>query len=145
VWHYLPVWALGSLSLALTTLSQTSDPSSLGNGWAGAGLLGLILSWLLLVRLPQQDKLVKELSENYSATVVKLRDLEDKRVESADRRTEAARTEFMNEMRAMRLEFKEILKIQADVGSRDVGTIAGIIRREFDALKKPEFPPKKDL
>jgi hypothetical protein len=36
------------------------DPISNGAGWVGAGLLGLVLGWLLLVHLPAKDKQLKE-------------------------------------------------------------------------------------
>lgn len=34
-------------------------------GWAGAGLLGLVLAWLLLLHLPQKDKLIRELVKDF--------------------------------------------------------------------------------
>lgn len=34
----------------------TVDPISGGAGWVGAGLLGLLLGWLLLKHLPDKDK-----------------------------------------------------------------------------------------
>lgn len=34
-------------------------------GWAGAGLLGLVLAWLLLLHLPQKDKLVRDLVKEF--------------------------------------------------------------------------------
>ncbi len=39
-----------------------SAPDALagGSGWAGAGLLGLVLSWVFLVHLPSKDKQLKE-------------------------------------------------------------------------------------
>ena len=36
-------------------LAQTDLPIG-GSGWAASGLIGLVLSWLLLVHLPRQDK-----------------------------------------------------------------------------------------
>ncbi len=41
-------------------LAQT-DPISGGAGWVGAGLLGLVLGWLLLKHLPDKDKQIKDL------------------------------------------------------------------------------------
>jgi hypothetical protein len=32
-----------------------------GSGWAGAGLLGMVLGWLLLVHLPAKDKMLLQL------------------------------------------------------------------------------------
>ena len=40
-----------------------NDPLSGGSGWVGAGLLGLVLAWLLLKHLPEKDKQYKELIE----------------------------------------------------------------------------------
>ncbi len=47
-------------------LAQQIDPTSLsgGAGWVGAGLLGLVLAWLLWVHLPAKDKQIKEMIES---------------------------------------------------------------------------------
>lgn len=37
-----------------------SDPLSGGGGWLGAGLLGLVLAWLLLKHLPDKDKFLTD-------------------------------------------------------------------------------------
>lgn len=45
----------------LLVFAQTAvDPISGGAGWVGAGLLGLVLGWLLLVHLPNKDKQMKD-------------------------------------------------------------------------------------
>lgn len=41
--------------------AQIADPISGGAGWVGAGLLGLVMSWLLMVHLPSKDKQLREL------------------------------------------------------------------------------------
>ena len=43
-------------------LSQIGDPFT-GSGWAGAGLLGLVLGWLLLKHLPAKDAQLEKLIE----------------------------------------------------------------------------------
>ena len=53
------------MSIALI-LSQTVDPFSGGAGWAGAGLLGLVLGWLLLVHIPAKDKQIKDLIKDFT-------------------------------------------------------------------------------
>lgn len=47
------------------TIAQSTpgDPLSGGAGWVGAGLLGLVLAWLMLKHLPDKDKQLKELTE----------------------------------------------------------------------------------
>ena len=36
------------------------------SGWAGAGTLGLVLSWLLFVHLPAKDKQLRDLMDTYN-------------------------------------------------------------------------------
>ena len=49
-----------------------TDPLTGGAGWAGAGILSLILSWLLFVRLPAQDKMVKDMVDGHNERVDKI-------------------------------------------------------------------------
>ena len=48
-------------------LVAVTEASALGGGagWLGAGLLGLVLSWLLLKHLPEKDRLILELMKQY--------------------------------------------------------------------------------
>lgn len=48
------------LIIALLAQIDTSTALSGASGWTGAGLLGLVLAWLLFVHLPAKDKLLKE-------------------------------------------------------------------------------------
>ena len=48
-------------------IAQSPDVLAGGAGWAGAGLLGLVLSWLLLVHLPAKDKQLKEIIDQHYA------------------------------------------------------------------------------
>ncbi len=56
---------LAAYGVTLLLFAQ-NDPASLagGAGWVGAGLLGLVLGWLLLVHLPAKDKQLKELLDS---------------------------------------------------------------------------------
>lgn len=47
--------------LWIILFAQNTDAISGGSGWAGAGLLGLVLSWVFLVHLPSKDKQIKEI------------------------------------------------------------------------------------
>lgn len=49
------------LLAAAAVLAQSPDPISGGAGWVGAGLLGAVLAWLLLVHLPAKDKQLNDL------------------------------------------------------------------------------------
>lgn len=48
------------------------DPISGGAGWVGAGLLGAVLAWLLLVYLPSKDKLTKDMTDGHNNRIDKL-------------------------------------------------------------------------
>lgn len=66
-------WFLISASFTFASIvggvvAQTgADPVSGGAGWVGAGLLGLVLGWLLLIHLPAKDKQIKELIDTRDA------------------------------------------------------------------------------
>ena len=66
----------GEVWLLIAQASQGTDPLSGGSGWVGAGLLGLVLAWLMFRHLPakddqimqmveSRDELVKSLQENH--------------------------------------------------------------------------------
>ncbi|RJQ26393.1 hypothetical protein C4577_03515 [Candidatus Parcubacteria bacterium] len=58
---------------SLVIIAQTQvDPISGGAGWVGAGLLGLVLGWLLLKHLPDKDKYIKEIIKEHGETVNKV-------------------------------------------------------------------------
>lgn len=62
-------------------LFAQADALSGGAGWAGAGLLGLVLSWLLLKHLPEKDRQIKDLldSANTRADFIASRHWEENR------------------------------------------------------------------
>jgi len=62
-------WSVHVTSLSIgfmvdrNLFGDMTDPISGGAGWVGAGLLGLVLGWLLLIHLPQKDKQLVQLLE----------------------------------------------------------------------------------
>ena len=68
------------------------DPLAGGAGWAGAGLLGLVLSWLLLRHLPEKDRQAKEINDKNDLKIT------------------AIISSFRDEMRENREEFKIALQ-----------------------------------
>jgi PAS domain S-box-containing protein len=50
-----------------------ADQITGGAGWAGAGLLGLVLAWLLLKHLPDKDKQLNDLIKHHDERVEKAR------------------------------------------------------------------------
>jgi uncharacterized membrane protein YgaE (UPF0421/DUF939 family) len=101
------------------TFAQTGGPVdgiSGGAGWAGAGLLGLVLAWLLLKYLPDKDKqisdfhirkdaLVQSIVENFGATLREHRTEWHAAVDDIKRHNEA---QVHSLARAMQVEFARI-------------------------------------
>lgn len=58
------MWTLWFLTGMLLAQQPLPDPLSGGSGWAGAGLLGLVLGWLLLWHLPKKDEQILTLVES---------------------------------------------------------------------------------
>lgn len=65
----MSVALLIALLLILGQSTPVTDPISGGAGWAGVGLLGLVLSWLLFVHLPAKDKQAEKKDERHAETV----------------------------------------------------------------------------
>ena len=53
------------LEVSLQLLVAQTDPISGGAGWVGAGLLGLVLGWLLLKHLPDKDKHLERIIDKH--------------------------------------------------------------------------------
>jgi hypothetical protein len=60
----------------LLVLAQASDIIT-GGGWAGFGITGMVLGWLLVIRLPAQDKQLKEMIESRDKLVQTISDRHD--------------------------------------------------------------------
>lgn len=56
-------------SLALLAQTNPTDALAGGAGWIGAGLLGLVLSWLLLRHLPAKDAQIERLLDRHEKQV----------------------------------------------------------------------------
>ena len=85
---------MASISLAFLMLAQSAaiDTLSGTGGWAGCGLVGLVLSWLLLVHLPAKDKQVKD---TFDANVTQVKGL----VDSFGITLKEQRTEFLSSLK----------------------------------------------
>lgn len=61
------LWLKGLPLTMLIILAQSAPPDSVvGNsGWASAGIVGLVLSWLLFVHLPAKDKQIERLIDSF--------------------------------------------------------------------------------
>jgi hypothetical protein len=57
----------GAAAIVAQAAGGGADTIAGASGWAGAGLLGLVLGWLLMIHLPAKDKLFKELIADFRA------------------------------------------------------------------------------
>ena len=104
----------------MTVFGQV-EPNSLSgaSGWAGAGILGLVLAWLLLKRLPDNDSQFERMvnKKDEAMTVLVGKHIED--------------------MRESREEFRAALKTVVDHCEREVAAIASAFAKEsIDSIRR---------
>ena len=99
----------------LTTVifAQTTDSLSGGAGWIGAGLLGAVLSWLMLKHLPDKDKQVYEF------------------IRRQDEHTIAMASKFAEALREQRIDFKDALRILSDQNDKRTTDIVTALHEEL--------------
>ena len=109
---------VGIIDMVLLPLfSQGSSDILLGGatGWIGAGLLGLVLGWLLLKYLPAKDQQLKEFQEEKDKQIISL--IQNKDVYIIDlsgkyeRKLDVVITTFKLEIQETRKEFKDALAV----------------------------------
>lgn len=121
-----------------------NDPISGGAGWVGAGLLGLVLGWFLLVRLPAQDRerssmldsrdrLIGNVSEGHRVVLKQM--VEDHRV-SFQRMEDDHRKAFIDAEIQRRKDFSEALKVVTDHCAKENDHSREMIRRSLDEFSE---------
>jgi len=88
-----------------------------GAGWVGAGLLGAVLSWLLLLYLPSKDKQTTALMDAHSQTVSTLY------------------AEFAKERAILTENFNKALNIVIERSERDTDRSLNMIQQEIVTLR----------
>ena len=109
--------------------STVSDPLSGGAGWFGAGLLGLVLAWLLLRHLPAKDaqieKLIKDKDTHVQAIVTavgtQLSDLADR---------------YGEQQKTSRDEYKQALQAVINHCEKESINFATAMSRELQGIDK---------
>lgn len=103
------------------------DPISGGAGWVGAGLLGLVLGWLLLRHLPEKDRQMKE--------YVTEKDIQmNKYVENKDKQMDKILTDAENSSIRQGNDFKEALVQITDHCAQEMKNLTEFWKRELDIL-----------
>ena len=93
---------MGSISLIALLLLAQGEPISGGAGWVGAGLLGSVLAWLLLVHIPNMDKQIMTL------------------IADCDAHNEKQRKEFIEENREIRAKFDSTLRYVTEQATKAI-------------------------
>lgn len=104
--------------MLLLLFAQSPDILAGTAGWAGAGLLGLVLSWLLLVHLPGKDKQIKELIADHLA------------VEKEQRK------DYRDALIQQRSEFKATLDEMLKHNERIIGGLADALTDDLKMIRE---------
>ena len=122
--HREPCWGQMMWTLLVGQIAQTTDPLSGGAGWVGAGLLGLVLAWLLLKHLPAKD-----------AQFTALIDAHNHRIDAILARVEAKEVVLREEYRKA---LATVVKHCEDESQRVAGVFLGEIARLIRSQGQPE-------
>lgn len=116
--------ASGSVVTGIVANVASAENLSGGAGWVGAGLLGAVLSWLLLVRMPAwdkqmdcKDKQLQAIIENRDKIIREIADNHDKSFAIAEK--------------DRREDFQRSLQTVADHCQREAESIRGVLEKEI--------------
>jgi hypothetical protein len=125
---FVSVGLLGA-AIAIPMAADAVDPTSLsgGAGWVGAGLLGAVLSWLLLIHLPAKDKQFTSLTEVKDAQIRSIIDSKDRQLTELLAAKWAAIQEITKETKYM-------VKTVAGHCERELEKITARFSHEMDRL-----------
>lgn len=120
----------------LYLLMSQSDPLSGGAGWVGAGLLGLVLFWLLVIHLPSKDKQIKELIERQDK-ILEAKDLRILEIiTNFDQRIMSIVTAFLTENKEARNTFRDAINVFETQSERRMTEIIVALKAEFERLHR---------
>lgn len=121
-------------------VAQDGNAITGGAGWVGAGLLGLVLSWLLMVRMPAWDKLM-DTKDKQIQTLIETRDkLFEKIADGHSKQLEAITVACDERMQLMAKNHDEAFALaEKDRRTDFQATLERIVthcQRESDLMKK---------
>ena len=122
LWVFLA--SFPSLTHGVLFAQNVADPISGGAGWVGAGLLGLVLGWLLLWHLPQKDKQLKEIIDGKDKQFQTL-------ISSCDMQVMEMVKNFSAESNILREEFRSTLKLLIDQHDKQTKLVVDGLGAEF--------------
>ncbi len=108
----------------LWVLIAQTDTLSGGGGWLGAGLLGLVLGWLLLKHLPEKDRQFKEFLDGKDSAIAQQAKEHKEAVEALTKCHEAeqekTRVAFEKAMEVVTAHCKEETRQMIEVFTKEV-------------------------
>ncbi len=103
----------GLLILMPLTFSQadtlTGGAIPGGAGWVGAGLLGLVLSWLLLVHLPAKDKQITEMVKARDEALTKKDEQISSHIKTRDELADRLEGKYETSLKAVVASHKDVM------------------------------------
>lgn len=117
--------AIVAVAIPAVEMLAQADAISGGAGWAGAGLLGLVLGWLLLKHLPDKDRMIREIIREHDTT-------EREIVLAAQAQVDRARKEFTDSLRYV-----------VDKQEQQNKELIAAIQRDFERLMGHPGPRSK--
>lgn len=114
----------------LATLIDASAPDIFGGaGWAGAGILGLVLGWLLLKHLPSKDQQLKEFIDAKDKALLALS-------QACDTERRAAREDFRASLEQISSHHESQMNALVEALHREIDALAQTIRTLAAAIEE---------
>lgn len=135
----------------LAVLLAEGDPLSGSpggwSGWAGAGLLGLVLCWLLLKHLPDKDKQIEERDKTHQSNLLSQSQRHDMALlAQSDRHEKAikeAREAYEKDLQLIVDHCKAEMAMMTESVGRQMGELMVELRFAIDDMSgKPRRPEK---
>lgn len=117
-------------------IAQATDPISGGAGWVGAGLLGLVLSWFLFIRLPVQDKLLKDYIAVKDEQLANLVASKDEQLRIKDEQVSDMLQKKWDVLQKMSTDYRESVKLVTEHCTQEMQAMTAAWQNGIDKLIK---------
>lgn len=101
-----------------------------GAGWFGAGLLGAVLSWLLLKHLPEKDRQSKEKDDLILKVVTNCNEEMKEMMDKFGEQLEGTRKDFAEQLRITRVEAKQALEFLMKQHDAHIAALTAAIQHD---------------
>ncbi len=151
-------WVSGIIltDVGAMVVAESLDSLSGGAGWVGAGLLGLVLAWLLLKHLPDKDKQQKDLMEAKDRQLASMLEAKDKEMTAQLTHKwqliQKLSEDFREDLRILTAHCKDEITVMTEAWRREMGFMTAALEKLYEqkvlddddtAGKVPEFKTLK--